>query len=231
MGIVNRALLAIGIICLVLVFKTSDEQAVFQSQLFDWTFGQFAIGNTILFNLASGFLISIWFYFLVVYIPDIQRRKRIKKHFGMQYLEFRKQVIMNILGECDECYSADLPKMLIHPPEFKSYFAKTVKPGQTRWDVFVNNANMIVVQRILSEFVAFKEATFYLLSKIDIEDEELHSFLHNFNTITITMLNTSTDDYDSMKIFYSYLYDIFAGYNFTSGSRDYDYFIKMLEKL
>lgn len=227
----NRILLVISAICLVLVFKTSDERPVFQGQFFDWIFGEFSTGNTIVFNLTTGLFISIWFYFLVVYIPDVQRKKRIKKHFGMQYLEFRRQVISNILGACRESYSSDLPNTLIHPPEFKLYFDETVEHHQTRWDVFVSNTDMIVVQRILSEFLAFKEATFYLLSKIDIEDEDAHSFLHNFNTITTTLLNTSTDDDHSMKIFYQYLREIFAGYSFTSGTRDYDYFAKMFEKL
>jgi hypothetical protein len=227
----NQVLMVISIICLVLVFKTSDEAPIFRGELFDWFFSQFSIGNAILFNLASGLLISIWFYFLVVYLPDVKRQKRIKKHFVMQYLVFREQVITHILGSCGESYNSDLLNKLTNPHEFKVYFDEKVTYGQTRWQVFISNADSVVVQRILSEFIAFKEATLYLLSKVDIEDEEVHAFLHHFNSITITLIDTPVDDYDSMKKFSGYLREIFAGFSWSSGSRDYDYFAKMLEKL
>lgn len=149
----------------------------------------------------------------------------------MQYSEFRKQVVIHILDTCDEGYKDDLPSRLTNLSEFKTYFDKKIKPNQTRWYVFMNNADSVVVQSILSEFIAFKEATLYLLTKVDIEDEEAHAFLHKFNAITAMLISTSVDDYNSMRLFCSYLRDIFAGFNSLSGSRGYDYFTKIFNKI
>ncbi|EGQ8277481.1 hypothetical protein GT901_23970 [Vibrio parahaemolyticus] len=231
MNRLNRALVVISFVCLFLVLKTSDEPVVFEGELSQFFFGQFSQGNSILFNLTSGLLISIWFYFLVVFVPDFQKKQRVKKHFIMQYYEFRKQVIAHILETCQESYDSELLMELINPNEFKTYFDEKIEPSKTRWHVFINNADSTVIQSILSEFIAFKEATLYLLSKMDIENENVHSFLHNFNTITTVLVNTSVDDYDSMKVFSSYLRDVFAGFNFSTGVRKYDYFEKMFEKI
>jgi len=179
----------------------------------------------------ANILISIWFYFLVVYIPDVQRKKRVKKHFVMQYSEFRKQVITHILGACRESYDSALPNTLMEPKEFKRYFNEMVRYDQTRWDVFMDNSDATVIGYILAEFIAFKEAIVYLLSKVDVEDEELHAFLHRFNTITTTLVNTNADDYDSKKVFSSYLRDMFAGFSWIEGSRDDDRIGKMFEKI
>ncbi|EOX3441815.1 hypothetical protein ACPFUR_003440 [Vibrio cholerae] len=231
MNLLNRILVFASVICLFLVFKTSDEPTILRGGLSELAFEQFSFGNTILFNFSSGLLISIWFYFLVVYIPDVRRRNRVKKHFVMQYSQFRKQVITHILGACKENYDAGLPKTLITPSEFNTYFSVKVQPNRTRWYVFMNNADATVVKNILAEFIAFKEAILYLLSKVDIEDEELHAFLHNFNTITTTLVNTHADDYDSMKVFSSYLREIFTGFSWISGSNDYDHFGRIFDKL
>ncbi|OBU39885.1 hypothetical protein [Photobacterium phosphoreum] len=231
MNRLNIILVITSVMCFFLVFKTSDEPLIISGEFFELAFRQFTLGNTILFNLCSGLLISIWFYFLVVFIPEAKRKNRIKKHFIMQYHQFRKQVVICILSACGESGDADLINSLIIPSKFKTYFDGKDKTDQNRWYVFMNNADEVIVKNILAEFIAFKEMISYLLNNIDIEDEELHTFLHNFNTITTILVNTRADDYDSMKGFSRYLRPIFAGYSWKTGSYDYDRFGNMFDRI
>lgn len=228
MKLLNKGLLVLSFLCLFLVLKSSKERLLFESAgLF---FQQFKLGNEIVFNLSCGMLISIWFYFLVVWIPEKKKKKRIKSHFISQYTEFKRNLIMHIVGACREPYKADLLGNLMEPQAFKDYFKEKITADQERWHVFLNNLDKDLLADILNEFEAFKEATSYLLSNVQVDDDEVFSFLHRINTISITLKGVSVED-DSMKRLSQLLWDILAGFSWVDGYRDYDYFDSMFHKI
>jgi hypothetical protein len=222
----NLGLFVFSIICVFFIVKSSDEALVINSSLFE----QFSVGNTIIFNLSSGMLISIWFYFLVVYLPERLRKKRIKNHFILQYTEFKRNLIRHILGSCKRTYSSNLPKQLMVPEVFKTYFKENVIDGQNRWHVFLNNIDETLLLDIFNEFEAFKEATFYLLNNVEVADEEVFACLHRINTIAVTLKSVKIDE-DSLKQLSRLLWEILAGFSWIEGYRDYDYFEKMFNKI
>ncbi|EKO3618609.1 MULTISPECIES: hypothetical protein [Vibrio] len=228
MKLLNKGLLVLSFLCLFLALKSSEERLLFESTGF--FFQQFKLGNDIVFNLSCGMLISIWFYFLVVWLPEKKKKKRVKSHFISQYTEFKRQLIMHIVGACREPYKADLLRNLMEPQAFKEYFNEKLTADQERWHVFLNNLDKALLADILNEFEAFKEATSYLLSNVQVDDDEVFSFLHRINTISITLKGVSVEN-DSLKQLSRLLWEILAGFSWIDGYRDYDYFDSMFHKI
>lgn len=228
MKFLNKGLLILSFLCLIFVLKSSKERLLFESAgLF---FQQFKLGNEIVFNLSCGMLISIWFYFLVILLPEKKNKRRVKNHFISQYREFKRHLIMYIVNACREPDKADLLSNLMEPQVFKDYFKEKVTADQDRWHVFLNNLDKGLLADILNEFEAFKEATSYLLGNVQVDDEEVFSFLHRINTISITLKGVSVED-DSLKQLSRFLWEILAGFSWVDGYRDYDYFDSMFHKI
>ncbi|TON99213.1 hypothetical protein, partial [Vibrio parahaemolyticus] len=116
MKFLNKGLLLLSFLCLLLMLKSSEEKLLLDSA--GLLFQQFKLGNEIVFNLSCGMLISIWFYFLVVWLPEQKNKKRVKTYFISQYAEFKRHLIMNIVGACREPDSADLIDNLMDPQAF-----------------------------------------------------------------------------------------------------------------
>ncbi|EHK0843056.1 TPA: hypothetical protein I7264_04110 [Vibrio parahaemolyticus] len=228
MKFLNKGLLLLSFLCLLLMLKSSEEKLLLDSA--GLLFQQFKLGNEIVFNLSCGMLISIWFYFLVVWLPEQKNKKRVKTYFISQYAEFKRHLIMNIVGACREPDSADLIDNLMDPLAFKVYFKEKVTGNQERWHVFLNNIDKNLLVDILNEFEAFKEATYYLLGSVQVDDDEVFSFLHRINTISITFKGVSVEG-DSLKQLSRLLWEMLAGFSGIDGYRDYDYFDKMFRKI
>ena len=137
---------------------------------------------------------------------------------------------MYIVNACREPDKADLLSNLMEPQVFKDYFKEKVTADQDRWHVFLNNLDKGLLADILNEFEAFKEATSYLLGNVQVDDEEVFSFLHRINTISITLKGVSVED-DSLKQLSRFLWEILAGFSWVDGYRDYDYFDSMFHKI
>lgn len=228
MKFLNKGLLVLSFLCLFLVLKSSEERLLFKSVGF--FFQQFRLGNEIVFNLSCGMLISIWFYFLVVWLPEKKNKKRIKSHFISQYTEFKRHLIMHIVDSFREPYKADLLSNLMDPQVFKDYFKEKVTADQNRWHVFLNNLDKDLLADILNEFEAFKEDTSYLLGNVQVDDDEVFAFLHRINTISVTLKGVSVED-DSLKRLTRLLWQMLAGFSWADGYRDDNYFDNMFRKI
>ena len=62
------------------------------------------------------------------------------------------------------------------------------------------------------------------------DEDEVFSFLHRINTISITLKGVSVED-DSLKQLSRLLWEMLAGFSCADGYRDYDYFDKMFRKI
>ena len=67
-------------------FVTVDHRSLAQSELF-----------ALLDNLLIGILVSFVFYFLIVHVPEQQRRKRLRESFLRYYLSIKEALIWQIV--------------------------------------------------------------------------------------------------------------------------------------
>ncbi|MCD9482447.1 hypothetical protein GLP25_04485 [Photobacterium phosphoreum] len=85
MKIIEKTLIwSFLVIAVFLLFKSSDESLI--SLLSDTFFGEmlykFELGNSIIFNICIGYIVSLLFYLLVVVIPEKRKQKELTKELG-----------------------------------------------------------------------------------------------------------------------------------------------------
>jgi len=228
MKYISHLILYIAILSCILIIKSSSEPLLLEELGF--MLGQFSYGNEIVFNLSCGMLVSIWFYILVVLLPEYFRRSRIKRNFISEYRVFRKQLILHILSNSHEPYFTGLVEELADVAEFKKYFHTIVDENKNRWYMFSNNLSDKALKEIVLEFEAFKEAITVLLLNVDVQDDEVVSFLHRFKTVSITLKGVSTEDYLAYKDLLRLLWEMLSGFT-VEGYKNSDIFEEIFKKI
>jgi hypothetical protein len=213
------ALWLLSIASIALVIKTSDELFldIFRNTLVESLFQRFNIGNSIIYDLSIGFLVSVIFYLLVVWFPDRQRKNLIKRNFEEQYKFFKEDTISILLGVCNKCYESDLPTKLSEQSEFKKYFKEPVSDSQKRWDTVLNGLDERVIKELLVQLEILMNEVAFVLNNVDINNKNVFSFFKRLSQAVYKLKNSTLDDDDDLKRF---LWELFAGWSFIEGYRE-----------
>jgi hypothetical protein len=186
--------------------------------------------QTLTFSISNGVLVSAFFYLLVVWIPTKFRRDRILRNLGRQYRDFKLACIQLLLMASDsQTYGPR--EMLLDQSEFRRYFKIKTKPGQTRWDMAANEMqrNSFYTDEIRYELETFREEIQYVLTIIDIEDEEVFIFMKRLTQV-IQQVKTVRADSDDLKSLFRFLWEVFTGWSFVDGYRENDIIEEMIVK-
>ena len=72
------------VLSILLLLKSSDERvvSVIENPFVKSTFYQFSNGNSIIFNLSIGYIVSLIFYLIVVAIPEYRTKQELKNQLG-----------------------------------------------------------------------------------------------------------------------------------------------------
>src|SRR5262249_50312488 len=97
------------------------------------TFAHAKAGYKVLYDLGIGALVSLAFYFLVVRLPDYQRRQRLKRSLSAHYKAFRKGCIQTMLGVVHGKIDTRTAEAIIGRDKFRKYFQEPVGPRKSRW--------------------------------------------------------------------------------------------------
>jgi hypothetical protein len=130
----SLALCILSLASIFLALKTSNEPIlpVFENTWAEPLFQKFTTGNTIIFDLSIGFLISVIFYIIVVYLPERKRKNLIKNNYRKQYKLFKEDTIYIFLSACGEPHHIGLAEKLNSYKEFREFFNEKVIDSQTR---------------------------------------------------------------------------------------------------
>jgi hypothetical protein len=209
-----------------LIFKTSDE--VYINGFSFVGLNQFELGNSIIANISFGLFVSCLFYFVTVWIPIQTKRKTLKSNYSSQYYEFKRNMIGHFLNASESSYSAELLTTLHDQKKFKEYFKENANEHQQRWDLVASNMDAYLLSKMKLEFDAFKESTSYILNNVEISNSEVFTFLHRFNKEVVLLQDISPDEYDEIKSFCRFLWELFSGWSWVDGYRKEDFFAKMI---
>ena len=187
---------------------------------------------TVLINtLSVGFLISTIFYFIVVYLPEWQKRGRIHRSMEKQYQVFKKSCIDTflILSDSQEYQHRE---MLLDQEEFRRYFKNNNKRYENRWDAVANGiqCNEYYLNEVLYELRVLNDEIKFVRSAIDIHDEKVFQFLNNLSQI-IHRMDSTKPEYNDIKSFCRFLWEIFTGWSFIDGYRKTDIVLDMIERV
>lgn len=156
-------ILSIGSIFLAL--KTSSEPVpiVFTNTWIETLFQKLPVGNTIVFDLSVGFLVSVIFYLLVVWFPDRRKKRLIKKNIEEQYRFFKEDTISILLFACQPSIQPGLPKKLSEQSEFRKFFNEAVNDTQKKWDVVLSRLSASLLKELLVELEILRDEVSFVI--------------------------------------------------------------------
>ena len=105
-----------------------------------------------------------------------------------------------------------------------------VEQGQDRWDRFCNKLDAYHLKEIVKQMEIFRDEISFILNNVDIPSDEPFVFLKRFST-AIYSAHDTTLEYDDVKSFAGFLWEIFAGFNFATGYRKRDIIQEMIDAI
>lgn len=103
--------------------------------------------------------------------------------------------------------------------EFRRYFKNNNEKGENRWDAVANGLqeNELYLKEIVYELRMLNDEIRFIRSTLNIKDIEVYEFLGRLSREVVRMEST-TQDYDEIKLFCRFLWEIFTGWNWVSGN-------------
>ena len=187
--------------------------------------------SSTLYALCMALFVSSVFYAATVLVPDIQRRKRIRRALRKQYRSFKKKCIdMFLMSANSQGY--EKPEKLLDHQEFKQYFSAQTANGQSRWELVAASMDDqdCFFDEIVRGFDFLSREITHARSSVDIDDDRVEDFFVNLNRVIhgIESAKASTDDY---KHFCRNLWRIFTGWDDWSGEWEEDVIETMIDKI
>lgn len=187
--------------------------------------------NAVAATLASGFVVSAVFYFMVVWLPERRRRHLIHKNFQEHFRRFKLNCIqLFLMSSNSQQYHPH--EMLLDQAEFRRYFKISVLPDQDRWHMVLNSmqSNSYILRELLHELEVLRGEIHFVLNNIDIHDEDAFDFLKRLGH-SILRLRDIQPEYDDVEYIGDFLWSIFTGWSVIDGYREQDLFSQMMERV
>jgi hypothetical protein len=214
---------ALASVSIFFVLKTSPEPVlnIFQGTSIESLFQQYSFGNTIIYGIFNGVLVSIIFYIFVIWLPDKHKKTLIKRTFTEQYQYFKEDTISILLQACETTYYSDMSEKLTDQLAFREYFTEPVNESQSRWDAVLNGLDERLMKDILVELEILMHEIRYVLDNVNIEDQEVFAFFKRLSQAVYKMKNFAME-YEDIKRLSQFLWGVLAGYSFADGYREND---------
>jgi hypothetical protein len=184
----------------------------------------------IAYDLGIGSAVSLFLYWLVVRMPENAKRRRIRNSFALHYRQFKEDTIATILMVTDGTYTYGFHQELVDQKKFREYFKQKDQGGNERWYAFYNNMTEFYLKELLTHLEVLRSEILFTMAAVDIDDKEVLEFMKRFSA-SIVRYRGTTLEYDSMKIFGNFMWEIFAGFSMVSGYMKRDFFEDMIQAI
>ncbi|MCQ9378324.1 hypothetical protein [Methyloversatilis sp. XJ19-49] len=181
----------------------------------------FPTGNQVTFDITVGIIVSLFVYLLVVRLPEWQKKGRLKAHLLRRYDDLKEQCLMHFLWACSQPAESTLIDSLKNQKEFRDFFNASVAPDQDRWHQVLNGLTDEYVRSIVRELDSFRGEVDFVLTSVDVSDEEAFRLLRNLTEVLQRSRHWS-DREDQLKPLSQFMWSIFAGWSIISGYTDRD---------
>jgi hypothetical protein len=192
---------------------------------------------SILTNLLSGGLVSFLFYYLVVYIPEKEKKKLIKENLQRTYVRIKEDIIVSIVfasqkgGRYDLEASSDEIQLMMSPLGFKSRFEN----GRESTEGFYAFSNQMShdtyeYRQILLSLSMISIQIEFVLNNFVFENPDLFDLFKKLELILIR-LRSSGPGYDESKPLCRFIWEIFAGWDPIDGYVGFDRIQKAIAEL
>ena len=224
----------LAVFALIGMLKSSDEPVLelLQETVVADLLQKWSTGNTIIFNLSIGYLVSLMFWIIVVGIPERKKRIILKKNLANHYQLFKEDVIRILLTAAADSHSIeyDLPKRLTDHIKFKEHFS--INNNQNWYDALNGlQHDTQYLDDLIVEIEIFANEIAYILNKVDFDDPEVIAFFKRLSHHVYRLKNSSVYSYDQVKYLGNFLWGILTRWSFIDGQREDDIVELMIERL
>lgn len=228
LGVMLWLLFAVSVL---LILKSSDEPVIgplARTPLEDWL-QQFSGGNQVIFSIATGMLVSLLMYALVVWLPYRSRRRRVRNNLLFHYAAFKEECIYNFLFATEGSGDPDLVEELMDVHKFRAYFKQNASSGSERWYGVMNGLEERHIKAIAIEMGVLAEEIKFTLASVEVDNEEVFSFLKRLNRAIASLRESSPDD--DIKYLTNFFWELFAAWSFVTGYHDRDFVLERIRRI
>jgi len=229
---INFVLLILTTISIFGVIAGSKENilGILKGTIFEQPLYKLHIGNEIIFSLSGGFLISLFFWFLVVKLPEIRKREIIKNNISIHYQHFKEDTIQILLSASIGTYNSELVRKLCDYKEFQKFFSEN---NHQKWYDALNGlqSNQDLLNDLLVEMELLTNEISYVLDNVEIADEKIMTVFKSLSSHVYKLKTASVFSYDQVKYLGNFMWGILAQWSFIDGQREEDIIQEMINKL
>ncbi len=222
-----------AIISIFLAFKSSHEptlNAISKNAFVTDTLSQFPTGNSIIFNLSIGYIVSVIFWLMVVVLPRQHKRKLLRKNLLRHYIDFRQDMAHTMLDAAGDDDSYDKSFELVDYIKFREYFSGANRP---RWSAALGEMqnDSRYITDLLVEMDILSNEFNYVLNNTEISDQELFEFCKRLLNYVYRLKNLSSYTDDHVKYLGKFIFETMGCWNTVEGERDSDIIEDMINRI
>ncbi|TRB19689.1 hypothetical protein [Rhizobium rhizogenes] len=185
-------------------------------------------------NLIAGGLVSFFFYWLVVYLPEQRKRRVIKDNLMQMYRAIKESILYQVVfasvkgGRTDLDPDLEAIEKLMTPEGFKEAFAGG-REAEEGFYAFLNQMKDETPEfrEILKNLEMLARQIEFVLHNYTMDNKELFDFFKRLELLLLS-LRRSVPGYDESRPLCGFVYEIFAGWSNIEGYRGYDIIEKMI---
>ena len=188
--------------------------------------------NNIAYEVGLAAFASVSFYWLLVKLPEISKRKRLGSYLFSSYKAFRRDAVFQFLFASDSAaVDLDLVASLCDQKKFRDYFQQeSTKVNGDRWHDVANGLQVHHRQELFIIMSILRDDIMYVLNNIDISDNETFSVLHRL-TKALASHDPRLEDYDDDKVLLRMFWQIMAGWNPIQGYENEDTVARIIRSI
>jgi hypothetical protein len=142
----------------------------------------------------------------------------------------KEDCITTFLGALQQPYDSDLIRDLKDRDKFKKYSKEPATRDQDRWDAVFNRLDGYMLKNLLTELEILRNEVVFTLTAIDIENEEVFSFLKRLSQVVYRIRNWSQQS-DEQKELFRFLWSIHTGWSVIDGYQEKDIIADTIEAI
>ncbi len=218
------------------VFIISVEYKWFESPFRDQS--SWDVFYAIVPQFLVGFIVSCFFYFLVVFVPERRKRNIIKTNLIGQYQRIKRGILSEVISASRNGGISDLQndeptiQKLLTIDGFKDVFLNNYENANEGYYAFLNyiDDDCPELDEIFLNMQILNRHIIFVLQNFSISDQSVFDFFKGLESY-LRRFETTGRTGEDRKVLSRFILEIFAGYSFVNPNRDYDIIEKMIKDI
>jgi hypothetical protein len=228
----KNVLLLLGCIAMVLAFVCSGEPVIsaLQNTEFEKYLNHFGWKNSIIFDLAIGYLVSLMFWFLVVHLPEKQKKQILKQNLSLRYKWFKVAALQIFSSAGDLNISSEDLNRLNDYEQFNEFYRAA---DGAEWNKVLIGLEVKsdCLNELMVEMDLFSNEIDYALAHLIVTDKKDLYVFRQFKVFAFRFKHSDFYSIDQPKRLARFLRSVFGYWDSVSGQRNYDSIQDAIDRL